>query len=44
LIKGDLEVNGEKLTTGDALMIEKEHQLHLTQGHQAEVLVFDLAP
>ena len=44
LIKGDLEVNGQKLTTGDALLIEKEHQLHLTQGHQAEVLVFDLAP
>jgi len=44
LIKGDLEVNGQKLTTGDALMIEQEHQLHLSQGHQAEVLVFDLAP
>jgi len=25
-------------------MIEQEHQLHLSQGHQAEVLVFDLAP
>jgi redox-sensitive bicupin YhaK (pirin superfamily) len=44
LIMGELVVNGEKLTTGDALLIENEHQIHITDGRQAEVLVFDLAP
>ena len=44
LIKGDLVVNGEKLTTGDAVLIDKEQQIHITDGRKAEVLVFDLAP
>jgi redox-sensitive bicupin YhaK (pirin superfamily) len=44
LIMGELVVNGQKLTTGDALLIEKEHEINITQGRHAEVLVFDLAP
>jgi hypothetical protein len=42
LVKGELEVNGRKLATGDAAMIEGESALELTAGRQAEVLVFDL--
>lgn len=41
--RGELVVNGQALKAGDALKVEGESRLHLTQGHQAEVLVFDLA-
>ncbi|MGJ7579094.1 pirin family protein [Variovorax sp. RHLX14] len=43
LVRGELEVNGRKLTTGDAALIEGESQLALSAGNDAEVLVFDLA-
>jgi quercetin 2,3-dioxygenase len=43
LVRGELEVNGHKLTTGDAALVENETQLSLAQGKNAEVLVFDLA-
>jgi quercetin 2,3-dioxygenase len=43
LVRGELEVNGHKLATGDAALIENETQLSLAQGKNAEVLVFDLA-
>ena len=43
LVRGELEVNGRKLSTGDAAMIEGESQLALSAGNDAEVLVFDLA-
>ncbi|SNX29324.1 hypothetical protein SAMN06295945_1695 [Polynucleobacter meluiroseus] len=43
LIKGSLEVNGHALTAGDALMMENESHLEISQGKDAEVLVFDLA-
>ena len=43
LVRGELEVNGHKLKTGDAAMLENETGLSLSQGKQAEVLVFDLA-
>jgi len=43
LVKGELEVNGTKLATGDAALIERESQLTLGAGKNAEVLVFDLA-
>ena len=43
LIRGALEVNGHALSGGDAAQIEKESTLSLTRGHDAEVLVFDLA-
>lgn len=44
LVKGELDVNGTHLSTGDAAMIEGEQKLALANGRDAEVLVFDLAP
>jgi redox-sensitive bicupin YhaK (pirin superfamily) len=44
LVRGELELNGERLKGGDAAMIEGEPQLTLQSGRDAEVLVFDLAP
>ena len=43
LVHGELEVNGQMLTTGDAAMLDGESQVSLTNGKNAEVLVFDLA-
>ncbi|MNT75736.1 Quercetin 2,3-dioxygenase [compost metagenome] len=42
LVRGELEVNGQKLVGGDAAMLEGESQLTLGAGKDAEVLVFDL--
>lgn len=42
LVRGELEVNGQKLGGGDAAKIEGESQLRLAAGKDAEVLVFDL--
>lgn len=39
-----LDVNGQKLTSGDAALIENEERLRLANGRAAEVLVFDLEP
>jgi redox-sensitive bicupin YhaK (pirin superfamily) len=44
LVRGELEVNGNKLAAGDAARLENESQLKLSNGKNAEVLVFDLAP
>ncbi|WP_035053357.1 pirin family protein [Andreprevotia chitinilytica] len=41
--RGTIQANGLALTTGDALMLDKESALQLAQGRNAEVLVFDLA-
>jgi redox-sensitive bicupin YhaK (pirin superfamily) len=43
LVRGELEVNGQRLKGGDALRLENEALLGLRSGRQAEVLVFDLA-
>ena len=43
LVRGALSANGLALSGGDALLMEKETTLSLTDGHDAEVLVFDLA-
>ncbi len=43
LVQGTLVVNGQTLSTGDALLIEHEAQLNLDHGNAAEVLVFDLS-
>ncbi|MFN4118786.1 pirin family protein [Acidovorax sp.] len=43
LVRGALTANGQALSGGDALLMEKETTLSLTDGHNAEVLVFDLA-
>lgn len=44
LVRGALQVNGHALSAGDAALIEKESALALSDGRDAEVLVFDLAP
>ena len=44
LVRGQLEVNGQTLHTGDALGLQSESELKLSHGQGAEVLVFDLAP
>jgi redox-sensitive bicupin YhaK (pirin superfamily) len=43
LIKGELEVNSMQLKSGDALMLENEASISISNGRAAEVLVFDLA-
>jgi redox-sensitive bicupin YhaK (pirin superfamily) len=43
LIQGSLDINGQTLEGGDALLIEAESQLALSNGKDAEVLVFDLS-
>lgn len=43
LIRGELQVNGQVLKTGDAAMLAQESTLELHDGRDAEVLVFDLA-
>ncbi|MET0312499.1 MAG: pirin family protein, partial [Burkholderiaceae bacterium] len=43
LVRGELDVNGQHLSTGDAALIEDETQVALAHGRDAEVLVFDLA-
>lgn len=44
LVRGRLTVNGETLVTGDAALIANKSLLTLSDGTDAEVLVFDLAP
>lgn len=43
LVRGELQVNGQRLGTGDAAMLQNEQRVVLEQGRDAEVLVFDLA-
>ena len=43
LVRGKLRVNGSELSGGDAALISGESGLKLDGGHDAEVLVFDLA-
>ena len=43
VVRGSIEVNGQRLGAGDALRFEHEPRLTLARGRQAEVLVFDLA-
>lgn len=42
LIRGELEVNGQRISGGDAFKIENESKITLANGKDAEVLVFDL--
>ena len=44
LVRGELEVNGQRLKAGDAAMLESESEVTLKSGRDAEVLVFDLQP
>ena len=43
LVRGALEVNGQRLNSGDAALLENESRIVLANGTDAEVLVFDLA-
>jgi len=41
--RGEIDVNGQRLSAGDAATLDGEPRLELSQGRGAEVLVFDLA-
>ncbi|MBU3613129.1 pirin family protein [Polynucleobacter sp. MG-27-Goln-C1] len=43
LVKGSLQINGIPLTGGDALLIENEAELLISNGSDAEVIIFDLS-
>ena len=43
LVRGALEVNGQRIAAGDAILLEAESKITLANGSDAEVLVFDLA-
>lgn len=43
VVKGTIEVNGERLTTGDAAAFTPEEHVELTSSDASEVLLFDLA-
>ena len=43
VVRGEVDVNGQRLGAGDALRLERETALSLGAGRDAEVLVFDLA-
>jgi len=42
LVRGEISVNGARLLTGDAALLEAESLIRLTEAKNAEVLVFDL--
>jgi len=42
VLRGGIRANGQALATGDAALLSGETQLALADGHDAEVLVFDL--
>ena len=42
LVRGELDVNGQRLSAGDAALLADETELTLAHGKGAEVLVFDL--
>ncbi len=42
LVRGELKVNGTALKEGDAALLKDESDIQLTDGKDAEVLVFDL--
>ena len=44
MVRGALTINGQRLSTGDALAMADEAEVAVSHGEQAEVLVFDLAP
>ena len=43
LIRGEVEVNGERLAAGDAMKVAGQPRVRLENASNAEVLVFDLA-
>lgn len=43
LVKGSLQINDIPLSSGDALLIEDEADLRISDGIDAEVIIFDLS-
>ena len=43
VVRGQIAVNGQALSAGDAALMEAEPKLTLASGQDAEVIVFDLA-
>ena len=43
LLTGSLNINGQDLCAGDALLVENEKQLDISNGKEAEVLIFELS-
>jgi quercetin 2,3-dioxygenase len=43
LVRGAIDVNGQPMAQGDAALVQSESNLELSNGKDAEVLVFDLA-
>ena len=43
IVRGTLDVNGQSLAAGDALLLDGESAVSVANGNDAEVLVFDLA-
>ena len=43
VVKGTINANGQALNAGDALLMDAESVLNMSQGQGAEVLFFDLA-
>jgi redox-sensitive bicupin YhaK (pirin superfamily) len=43
VVRGAVQVNGQSLAAGDAALLQAESFLALSDGRDAEVLVFDLA-
>ena len=43
VVRGKIGVNGQRLGAGDALGLERESELKIEAGENAEVLVFELA-
>lgn len=42
VIEGELEVNGQRLSTGDQARIERERELSLTASRPSEIMLIDL--
>ena len=42
VVRGAVDVNGRRLGAGDAAALERETELTIANGDDAEVLVFDL--
>jgi len=42
VVRGDIRVNGNSLSSGDATAVEGEDSLEITAGENAEFLLFDL--
>ena len=40
--RGEIEANATRLLTGDAAKLEDADSIRLANGHDAEILVFDL--